>query len=270
MQPIKIKTLLAVVLPWVCSATVAAAEDDAAASPADAAVQTAAEVADAPPSTPPPWWGEASAGVLTTSGNSETRTANGKVTLDYQRADWRNALLLQALLAADDGQTTGERYLVTDKVDYTFFEQNYFFAALDFEKDLFGGIRQRTSQTLGLGRHLLTGPAHRLDVELGAGARQQQEQDSLDKDRDLIGRFGLDYQYRINDNSGVRQTVKVESGEANTFTQSVTELKLYVIGNLFTSIMLTVQNNSSVDPGVKHTDSTTALNFSYAFGNMPG
>lgn len=270
MQPIKIKTLLAVVLPWVCSATVAAAEDDAAASPADAAVQTAAEVADAPPSTPPPWWGEASAGVLTTSGNSETRTANGKFTLDYQRADWRNALLLQALLAADDGQTTGERYLLTNKVDYTFFEQNYFFAALDFEKDLFGGIRQRTSQTLGLGRHLLTGPAHRLDVELGAGARQQQEQDSLDKDRDLIGRFGLDYQYRINDNSGVRQTVKVESGEANTFTQSVTELKLYVIGNLFTSIMLTVQNNSSVDPGIKHTDSTTALNFSYAFGNKPG
>lgn len=217
-----------------------------------------------------PWWGEASLGVLSTSGNTETRSVNGKFTLDYMQADWRNAFLSQALFAADGGDTTSERYLLTDKVDYTFSGQNYVFLAGDFEKDLFGGIRQRTSQTLGLGRHFMTGPKHFLDVELGAGARQQQSQDSREKDSDLIGRFGADYQYKIADNSGFRQTLKVESGAANTFTQSVTELKLYVIGNLFASIIFTVQNNTDVDPGIKKTDSTTALNFSYAFGKKPG
>lgn len=217
-----------------------------------------------------PWWGEASLGVLNTSGNSETSSANGKFTLDYLQGNWRNAFLSQALFAAQDGDTTSERYLVTDKVDYTFFEQNYVFLAGDFEKDLYGGIRQRTSQTAGLGRHFMTGPKHFLDIELGAGARQQTEQESRDKDSDLIGRFGADYQYKINDNSGFRETIKVESGEANTLSQSVTELKLYVIGNLFASIIFTVQNNSQVDPGIKHTDSTTALNFSYAFGKKPG
>ena len=217
-----------------------------------------------------PWWGEASLGVLNTSGNSETTSINGKFTLDYMDGAWRNAFLSQALYAADNGDTTSERYLVTDKVDYTFFEQNYVFLAGDFEKDLFGGIRERTSETAGFGRHFLTGPKHFLDLELGGGARQQQQQDSRDKDSDLIGRFVADYQYKINDNSGIREQVKVESGEANTFSQSVTELRLYVIGNLFASVIFTVQNNSSVGSGVKHTDSTTALNFSYAFGKKPG
>lgn len=217
-----------------------------------------------------PWWGEASLGVLNTSGNSQTHSANGKFTLDYMQNRWRNAFLAQALLASDDGDTTSERYLVTDKVDYTFFEQNYVFVAGDFEKDLYGGVRQRTSQTAGLGRHFLTGPRHFLDIELGAGARQQQEQESRDKDRDLIGRFGADYQYKINDNSGFRETIKVESGAANTFSQSVTELRLYVIGNLFASLIFTLQNNSDVDGGIEHTDTTTAVNFSYAFGKKPG
>jgi putative salt-induced outer membrane protein len=217
-----------------------------------------------------PWWGEASAGLLNTSGNSKTSSGNAKFTLDYLQGPWRNAFLSQAQFASDDGETTGERYLVTDKIDYTFYEQNYAFLAADFEKDLFGGIRERTSQTAGLGRHFLTGPKHFLDIELGAGAREQTEQESREKDTDLIARFGTDYQYKINDHSGFRETIKVESGDANTFSQSVTELKLYVIGNLFASVIYTVQHNSQVEPGIKSTDTTTALNFSYAFGKKPG
>jgi putative salt-induced outer membrane protein len=217
-----------------------------------------------------PWWGEASAGVLSTSGNTDTRTMNANFTLNYQQDAWRNAFLAQSQFAADSGETTAEHYLVTDKVDYTFYQQNYAFLAADFEKDLFGGIRQRTSQTAGLGRHFLTGPANFLDIELGAGAREQQQQESREKDTDLIARFGVDYQYKINGNSGFHETIKVESGEANTFSQSVTELKLYVIGNLFAAITYTFQHNTSVDTGVKHTDTTTALNFSYAFGKKPG
>ncbi|WP_421793387.1 DUF481 domain-containing protein [Hydrocarboniphaga effusa] len=217
-----------------------------------------------------PWWGEASLGVLSTSGNSETRSINGKFALNYQQDAWRNVLTAQAINTADSGETSGERYLVTDKVDYTFSGQTYAFLAGEFEKDMFGGIRQRTSQTTGLGRHVLTGPRHLLDIELGAGARQQEAQESREKDSDLIGRFGLDYQWKLSDTSGIRQRVKVESGESNTFTESVSELKLYVIGNLFASLIFTVQNNSEVDPGVKHTDSSTAVNFSYAFGAKPG
>ncbi len=216
-----------------------------------------------------PWWGEASLGVLTTSGNSETRSINGKFTLDYQKDAVRNSFLSQAVNAADDGETTGERYLVTDKIDFTFYERNYAFLAGEFEKDMFGGIRQRTSETAGLGRHILSGPTHVFDVELGAGARQQTAQDTREKDSDFIGRFGADYRWKLSDTSGFRQKIKVESGASNTFTESMTELKLYVIGNMFASLTFTVQNNSDVSEGLKKTDSTTAVNFSYAFGKKP-
>ncbi len=217
-----------------------------------------------------PWWGEASLGVLSTAGNSQTRSINGKFALDYLQGPWRNAFAAQTVQTAAEGQSTGERYLATDKLDFTFSGQNYVFLAGDFEKDLFGGIRRRTTETAGLGRHLLTGPTQLLDLEIGGGARQQQQQESLDKDVDLIGRAGLDYHYKLSDNSGFHQSLKVESGKANTFTQSLSELKLYVIGNLFASIIYTVQHNSQVDSDIRHTDATTAINFSYVFGKKPG
>ena len=216
-----------------------------------------------------PWWGEASLGMLNTSGNSQTTSINGKFTLDYQQDPWRNAFLAQTIQSKADSESTAERYLITDKVDYTFANQNYAFLAGDFEKDLFGGIRRRTSETAGIGRHILRGPTHVLDLEIGGGARQLLSQADREKDSDAIARFGADYRYKLNDTSGFRQTLKVESGQANTLVQSVSELKLYVIGNIFAAVTYTVQYNSDVDAEIKHTDTQTALNFSYAFGEKP-
>jgi putative salt-induced outer membrane protein len=223
-----------------------------------------------PPPAPTPFWGDAAVGYLSTAGNSSTSSVNAKFSLDYQQQPLHNAFVAQAQTARADGESTAESYLVTDKLDYTFYQNTYGFLAADYQKDLFGGIRKRTSETVGIGQHFLTGPAHYLDAEIGAGARQQQLQDSREKDNDLIGRFGTDYRYRIDDKNGFRQQVKVEYGEANTFTQSISELKLYVIGNVFAALSYTVQHNSAVDDGVKHTDTTTAVNVSYAFGRKPG
>jgi putative salt-induced outer membrane protein len=246
--------------------------EGSAQAPADtpaSAVAPAAESA-APQPAPSPWWGEASLGYLGTSGNSKSQSINAKLALDYQQGRWRNALATQAVQTADEGDTTGERYLLTDKLDFTFYAQNYAFLAGEFEKDLFGGIRRRTTQTAGFGRHLLTGPGHLLDVEAGGGARQQQSQESREEERDLIGRLALDYRYKISDNSGFHQNLKMETGKDNTFSQSLSELKLAIAGNFFASIIYTLQHNSQVEPGIKHTDATTAINFSYAFGHKPG
>ena len=42
---------------------------------------------DAPP---PPWSGEASAGLIVTTGNSESTTVNAKAEVVYQSERWRN------------------------------------------------------------------------------------------------------------------------------------------------------------------------------------
>lgn len=221
------------------------------------------------PATPPAmaaWKGEIAAGLLTTTGNAETQSLNGKLLLDYAQGPWKNRFSASALNTGDEEGTTAERYTAANKLDYTFDTDDYLFAAVEYEKDLFGGFRQRVSESVGYGRHLLAGPVHVWDAEIGAGARQTVEQETRDREGEFIGRLGTDYEWKMSDTSRFRQTVKLESGKTNTFTESVTELKLSIIGNLAAALSFTLRHNSAVPDDTKPTDSFTAVNLTYGFG----
>lgn len=213
-----------------------------------------------------PWTGELAAGYLATSGNSDTRSLNGKFALTYADLAWKNSFLASAISSADSQGSTAERYSASNKLDFSFTERDYAFAALEWEKDLFGGIRERTSETVGYGRHLLRGPTHLLDVEAGVGARQTEAAITGQTEDDLIGRLYGKYVGTISATSSFVQTLKLESGDTNTFTESVSELKANIVGNLAAALSYTVRNNSDVPPGTEKTDTFTAVNLSYAFG----
>ncbi len=212
------------------------------------------------------WKGEAGAGLLTTSGNSKAQSFNGKFLLDWKSGEWRNHLNAVAINNGDEEGRSAERYSVGDKLDYNFTERDYLFGAVDWEKDLFGGFRERTAETAGYGRHILLGPVHTLDAEIGAGWRETEEQDTGDKQSEAIGRAGGRYQWKISDTSAFAQSLKVEYGNSNTFTEAISELRMSVVGNIFASISFTVRNNSDVPPDTRKTDTVTSVNLSYAFG----
>jgi putative salt-induced outer membrane protein len=212
------------------------------------------------------WKGEAGAGLLATSGNSDTQSANGKFLLDYVETRWKNSFTATALGNSDEDETTAERYTVGNKLDYNLTEHDYVFGAIDWEKDLFGGFRERTAETVGYGRHVLTGPVHLLDLEIGGGARQTEEQDTGERESEAIGRAGGKYMWTLSETSAFAQSLKVEYGKSNTFTESVSELKLSVVGNIFAAISYTVRNNSDVPDATDKTDTFTAVSLSYAFG----
>jgi putative salt-induced outer membrane protein len=221
---------------------------------------------------PPPWSGEASAGLVVTTGNSESTTANAKAQVVHQSARWRNTTGVGTLkteqtdaLTGDDVRTA-ERYGVANKTDFSFTERDYAFLALEFEKDLVGPVRERTSETAGYGRKVLTGPAHLLEAELGAGARQTEDQGTAEEHGDFIGRARVAYTWNFSGTSYLGETLKVESGDSNTFTESVSELRVSLVGALFALGSYTVRSNSDVPAGARKTDTITALSLGWTFG----
>lgn len=234
-----------------------------------AAVPSITLAQDAPP---PPWSGEASAGMVLTTGNSESTTVNAKAEVVYQSERWRNTFNATTIKTEQEDAVTGEdvrtaeRYLVGNKTDFNFTDRDYAFLALEYEKDLVGPIRERTSETAGYGRKILTGPAHLLEAELGAGARQTEDQGTEETHSDAIGRARVAYKWNFSETSYLGETVKVESGESNTFTESVTELRVSLVGRLFALASYTVRSNSDVPPGTKKTDTITALSLGWTFG----
>lgn len=110
------------------------------------------------------------------------------------------------------------------------------------------------------------GPVHELSAEVGVGARQTEENVTGFKDDDLIGRLAGRYAFIMSPTSSFVQTLKVESGDANTSTESVSELKLAIVGNLHAMLSYTVRHNSEVPATTKKTDTYTAVNLAYSFG----
>jgi putative salt-induced outer membrane protein len=231
-------------------------------------------LADEPPQT---WSGDVSAGLVTTSGNSQTATSNAKGELVYNSERWRNTLNGAALQTQQTSQLTGqqevtaERYTAGNKTDLNFTERDYAFLALEYEKDLKGATRERTSETVGYGRKVLTGPDHILELEIGGGVRQTETQATptapvADRDDDAIGRGRLLYKWNFSENSNFSETAKVESGDTNTFSESVTEAKLSLLGKLYALASYTVRNNSKVPAGTEKTDTITSISLGWTFG----
>ncbi|MDP9142668.1 MAG: DUF481 domain-containing protein [Pseudomonadota bacterium] len=213
------------------------------------------------------WANEVSLGYLAASGNTETESLNGKATLVYKTDQWTNTFTGLGAYSTEQDDTTAERYAASDKFDWNLSEVDYLFAAVDWDKDLFGGIRERTSETVGYGRHVLTGPEHLLDLEIGAGARQSELNGTRDNEDDIIARGSAKYQWTISETSQFVQALKVETGDFNTYVESVSELKLAIVGDLFAALSYTVKHNSEVPDTSEKTDTYTAVSLAYNFGS---
>lgn len=212
-----------------------------------------------------PWSGEAGLGFLSTSGNSESTTLNTQLALVYSVERVKNSFRGSAIYGEQESVRSVERYTLGNQTDLNVTPNDYAFLALDAEKDLFGGVRERTSETVGYGRRLLTGPVHTLNAEIGAGARQTLAQGATERENETITRLSGQYRWTISDTSLFSQTLKIEAGEDNTFTETVSELKLSIIGNIFAGISFTIRNNSDVPVDREKTDTFTAVNLSYKF-----
>jgi len=213
-----------------------------------------------------PWSGDAALGFLASSGNSDSTSSNARIAIDYTRPQWKNAFAASAITASSSDETTTERYTAADQLDWNLSPRNFIFGNVEFEKDLYGGFRERYSETVGYGRHVLTGPTHLLDATIGAGARQTQEQETREREQEFIQRGELKYTWNFSETGSASTGLVVETGPENTFTESVNELKFAMIGSVSAVVGFTARNNSDVPPGTEKTDTFTSVSLSYAFG----
>ncbi len=220
--------------------------------------------------------GKLGLGAISTSGNSESTTVQFDSALRYAQGDWHNKLTAKANFASSEvtdassgemrSQTTAERYVFGARSALDFSEFDFLFVQLDYEKDLFGGVRERSVESIGYGRRLLKSAAHMLDVELGAGARQSlAQQAGAQREHELVGRAGLSYLWSITESNAFEQSLTVEGGGDNTYTESVSSLKLAVIGSVFANLGFTLKNNSQVPEGTEKTDTISSVSLSYEF-----
>lgn len=211
-----------------------------------------------------PWAGKARLGYLATSGNTDSSSLNSGLEVSYSAGQWVHAFKAAGIFSSEDQVTTAEAYEAGFKSERNFGDHNYLFGQLHWRKDRFSGYDQQFSQTVGYGRRLIDLEKHKLNAEIGAGARQSDLADGT-KENETIVRAGLDYTWNISETTSFQQAVNIESGSQNTYTESVTRLSAALVGNLALVASYTVKNNSDVPPPAENTDRFTALSLEYGF-----
>jgi putative salt-induced outer membrane protein len=210
------------------------------------------------------WQGSVSLGYLATTGNTNTRSLNGQALAGYKTGPWQDVLSFQAIQSSQNGVTSAESYDLNGQTDYNLTDKDYVFGTLDYLRDTFSGYQRRTSEIVGYGRRLLATDTQQLDVEFGAGARQTRNTNDT-SDNDIVERLAANYLWQFADKSNLSENLSVIHGTDNTFTQSVTALTTNLAGSFALSLTYTVKHNSTVLPGLKNTDTTTAISLVYTF-----
>ena len=211
-----------------------------------------------------PWAGKATLGYLATSGNTENSTLNTGFEVGYASGKWAHLLTAAAISASENEENTAEAYDLGWKSERKITDQDFVFGRLQWRKDNFGAYDTQFSQTLGYGRRLIDNDKHKLNVELGIGARQSELQFGGRQDETIFTAGGY-YKWQFSETAEFRQDLKTESGGSNTYTESVTALSARLVGDLALVASYTIKNNSDVPPLTEKTDTYTALSLEYSF-----
>lgn len=211
-----------------------------------------------------PWSGKATLGYLATSGNTENSTLNSGFDVAYVAGKWEHKLHMAAINAMENEVTTAESYDVGWKSERNLTDHDFLFGRLHWRKDRFGGFDTQFSQTVGYGRRLIDTDAHKLNAEIGAGARQSEDQLGVEENETVV-RGGLDYTWHFSETADFSQDISLESGDINTYVESVTAISAKLIGNLALVASYTVKHNTDVPPLTEKTDTYTALSLEYKF-----
>ena len=212
----------------------------------------------------PPFVGSATLGFLATSGNSDTSSLNGGLSAVWNQTRWRHELTAQAVRASEDSVTSAEAYELGWQSDWDMSDRDFLFGRVTWRQDEFGGFRTQVSETVGYGRRLIETPKHQLNLELGAGARQSEDQLGVSQDETILT-GGINYRWALNDKSEFLQTIQVEAGGDNTFSESVSEIKTTIAGRLRLVAGYTIRHNSSVPVGTEQTDTRTSIALEFGF-----
>jgi putative salt-induced outer membrane protein len=211
-----------------------------------------------------PWSGKVSLGYLSTSGNTETTSAKTAFEVAYEVNNWKHKLSGGGNSAEDTDVRTAEAYQLAWKTDYSFTETDYVFGLVNWNKDLFSGVREQLSESVGYGRRVLDTPSYILNLEIGAGYRDADLSDGT-SESGTIARGGLDFTWIFSETSGFNQKINVETGAVNTYIESISELRAKLAGDLALVLSYAIRDNSDVPAGNVNTDKLSAVSIEYTF-----
>lgn len=220
------------------------------------------------------WTGKGEAGLVISSGNTETETANAKLSLAREDGNWKNQFGLAGLYASDDAGTTAQRWEVLGQSDYNFSPKSFWFGAARYEQDEFSGFEYQATASTGLGRKFINTDVTRFIGTAGVGYKFFETRDAFDEvtgvllqpgesDSEVVFRGTLDFDHKFTQTTSLIDKFIVEAGADNTFVQNDISLQVKMTDVLALAVGYSVRHNTDPPIGFEKTDTLTTVNLVY-------
>jgi putative salt-induced outer membrane protein len=220
------------------------------------------------------WTGKGEAGLVISSGNTETTSANAKVNLAREAGNWKNAFGLAGLYASDDIGRTAQRWEAFTQSDYNFTPKTFWFGAARYEDDEFSGFVYQATLSTGLGRKFIDTDTTKFVGTAGVGYKFFETRDVFDEvtgdllergdsDSQAVFRGTLDLDHKFTATTSLVDKFIVEAGSENTFLQNDIALQVKMTSVLALAVGYSVRHNTDPPAGFKKTDGLTTINLVY-------
>jgi putative salt-induced outer membrane protein len=211
------------------------------------------------------WKGKGEAGIVFTSGNSETETGNARLEMARELDQWKHAFGVAALRSSNAGALSAERYGAFVQSDYKISDRDSWFGGLRYEQDEFSGFDYQASVTSGYGRRFIDTDATKFSGQAGVGFRRSKNALSGSTDGDAIFAGQLAYEHLLTETTRIIDRFVVEAGSSNTFASNELALQVKMSDRLALSFGVGMRHNTDPPIGLKKTDTLTTLNLVVGF-----
>ena len=222
------------------------------------------------------WTGKAELGILSSSGNTESKSANAKLDLTHQGANWKNNIYAAALYGENAEFSTAERYEARYQADRKINDRLSWFVGLRGEEDRFSGFAYQATASAGLSYKLIDNADTKLDVSVGAGYRMLQTETLIktpagevidriegENEDDVVGTLSSNYEHAFTKTTKITNKLLVESGSLNTSVQDDVALAVSMTDTLALAVGFGVRYNTDPPPLAEDTDTLFTVNLVY-------
>lgn len=206
------------------------------------------------------WQPSAELGIVSTSGNSDTTSLNGRFGLKGEDAQWTHEYHLAALRSESDDELTANRYELGAKSARKLTERTYLGAAARYENDDFSPYDYQATVAVNYGAWLLRDDTRSFQLEGGPGVRRARLADTGEVETGALLRGFADYQHQITESTKFFNTLLVEATSDNTFAQNDIGIAVSINKSLALKAAFQARHNTDVPVGRERTDTLTSVN----------
>lgn len=243
------------------------------------AAQSKPRAADRKAPAPSKWATHGEIGFVMARGVTTTKSGDVKLSAAHRLGRWTYSGAFAALYASTNSVTTQQDLNGQLQVDMALSKRTFWFAGLNYDRNLFDGFAYQESAASGLGRILLETKQTHLSIQLGAGYRRELPEELVlnsfggVKSRtrepavgDAVLHGAVKFSYSFSSSTELLNSVLVESGASDTMTVDNLSLRVKMGKTLALSVGMQANDNTNPPLGdAPHTNTVMTINLVYQF-----